>query len=243
MELQSSLRVPWSWWSFAFATQRSSSPSSPGKPTWAHTNLHNFIKNEFWDYLLIMVEHSSEFVKVWYLVLTFTLKVGLRNVLGKNSAFSLRSRILRSFWSLIPSENVFSEKWLDTSLTRLPSQCTAAGCCQQESTHLNQLVVRYSWLKLTFCWPVLGCVKMLLLIDVDLCWGFRWLELTWDEMISCYPVLMCVNKYVNYCWHLLDALVIAFRWSPLLHVEDRTFWLAHDGAWWVWRWHCGGRWF
>ena len=31
------------------------------------------------------------------MVLTFTLKVGLRNVLGKNSAFSLRSRILRSF--------------------------------------------------------------------------------------------------------------------------------------------------
>ena len=28
----------------------------------------------------------------------------------------------RSFWSLIPSENVFSEKWLDTSLTRFNDQ-------------------------------------------------------------------------------------------------------------------------
>ena len=41
-------------------------------------------------YLLIMVGHLDVFVKISYFILTFTSKVGLRNVLGTISEFSVK---------------------------------------------------------------------------------------------------------------------------------------------------------
>ena len=50
--------------------------------------MNNFFKNEFLDYLLIMEGQLNVFVKVLYCVRTFTVKVGLRNVLGTSSEIS-----------------------------------------------------------------------------------------------------------------------------------------------------------
>ena len=77
--------------------QRTSSASTPRKSTPAHKNIHNFFKNEFQDYLLIMVGHLGVFVKVLYFVQAFISKVGLRNVLGTISEFSVRSHFFGSF--------------------------------------------------------------------------------------------------------------------------------------------------
>ena len=75
--------------SLLWCTQRTSSASSPQKSTPARQNMHNFLKNEFRNNLLIMEGHLDVFVKVSYFVLTFTSKVGLRNVLGTISKISV----------------------------------------------------------------------------------------------------------------------------------------------------------
>ena len=63
-----------------------------------------------------MVGHLDVFVKVSYFFLTFTSKVGLRNVLGTISKFSVTPQKSGSLSIVAPSENIFSEKWLDSAL-------------------------------------------------------------------------------------------------------------------------------
>ena len=55
-----------------------------------------------------MVGHLGVFVKVLYFVQAFISKVGLRNVLGTISEFSVRSQESGSFGFVTLSQNIFS---------------------------------------------------------------------------------------------------------------------------------------
>ena len=70
-----------------------------------------------------MVGHLGVFVKVLYFVQAFISNVGLRNVLGTISQISVKPQKSGSLSIVAPSENIFSEKWLDSALRWGPPQC------------------------------------------------------------------------------------------------------------------------